>query len=391
MLLGTGNEGKLLKVQAGNVSVLAETKALAVTSLANAWGGSVVLGTLPAGKVMKWDRGKLADLATLPGAQHVFALAFDAKNNALYAATGPEGKLFRLSANGTAQVYFDAEEQHLMSVAVGPDGSVYAGSSDKRTIQGEGPGRGSVLYDFGRTEVRAISVAANGEVYAIANELKSGFNVPARPGKNQDTTPAGPTQSAAKAKGKGTLYRFGTDGRPERLYDSDDEHLTSLSLGDDGRVYVGTGAEGRVYSVDASSRVALVADVDERQIGALVLNGTERLIAASDPAVLHPVRGVGGADAIWTSKVFDAGLRAKFGRISWEATGAIEVSTRTGNTKEPDDTWSAWSREVAEAGPVASPPGRFFQVRARFARNTPPSFGAEVAFVTDNLGSTVTT
>jgi hypothetical protein len=391
VLLGTGNEGKLLKVQGGNVSVLAETKALAVTSLANAWGGSVVLGTLPAGKVMKWERGKLAEFATLTGAEHVFALAFDAKNNALYAATGPEGKLFRLNANGTAQVYFDAEEQHLMSVAVGPDGSVYTGASDKAKLyKVSGPGRGSVLYDFGRTEVRAVSVAGNGDVYAVANDLKSGFSVPARPGKNQDTTPAGPTSAGAKAKGKGTLYRFGTDGRPERLYDSDDEHLTSLSIGDDGRVYVGTGAEGRVYSVDAASRVALVADVDERQIGALILSGGERLIAASDPAVLHPVRGVGGTDAVWTSKVFDAGLRAKFGRISWEASGVVEVSTRTGNTKEPDDTWSGWSREVAEAGPVASPPGRFFQVRARFAKDRDAELSAlEVAFITDNLRATV--
>jgi hypothetical protein len=391
VLLGTGNEGRLLKVQAGAVSVLFESKALAVTSLASAWGGSVAFGTLPTGKVMKWERGKASDLATLPGAEHVFSLAFDAKQNALYAATGPQGKLFRISAGGEAQVYFDAEEQHLMSVAVGPDGAVYAGASDKAKLyKVTGPGRGSVLYDFARTEVRAIAVSPKGDVYAIANDLKTGFTVPGRPGKNQDTTPAGPSAAGAKAKGKGTLYRFGPDGRPERLYDADDEHFTSLALGDDGRAYVGTGAEGRVYAVDRIQRVALVADVDERQIGALVLSGNERLVAASDPAVLHSVRGVGGPDAVWTSKVLDAGLRARFGRLSWEATGAVEVSTRTGNTKEPDDTWSAWSRDSAEAFLVPSPSGRFFQVRARFAKDKDAELSAlEVAFVTDNLRATI--
>ncbi|HEY4107078.1 MAG TPA: hypothetical protein VGM44_24425, partial [Polyangiaceae bacterium] len=70
VLLGTGNEGKLLKLQGGAVSVLAETKALVVTSLVEAWGGTVVLGTLPDGKVMKWDHGKLSDLATLKGTEH---------------------------------------------------------------------------------------------------------------------------------------------------------------------------------------------------------------------------------------------------------------------------------------------------------------------------------
>jgi hypothetical protein len=391
VLLGTGNEGKLLKLQGGVVTVLAETNALAVTSLASAWGGSVVAGTLPDGKVMKWDRGKLSDLVTLKGAQHVFSVAFDAKNNAVYAATGPEGRLFRITATGDAQVYFDAEEQHLMSVAVAPDGTVYTGASDKAKLYKlTGPGRASVLYDFARTEVRALAVDSKGVVYAIANELKTGFTVPARPPKNQESAPAGPTAAAAKAKGKGTLYRFTPDGKPERLYDSDDEHLTSLALGDDGRPYVGTGVEGRVYTVDDAHRVALVADVDERQVGALVLAGGSRFVAGSDPAVLHPVRGVGGAEAVWTSKVLDAGLRARFGRMSWESTAPIDVSTRTGNTKEPDDTWSAWSRDSAAPGLVASPAGRYFQVRARFAKDPAAELSAlEVAFVTDNLRATV--
>jgi hypothetical protein len=391
VLLGTGNEGKLLKLQGGAVSVLAETKALAVTSLAVAWGGAVALGTLPEGKLMKWDRGKLAEVATLKGAQHIFGLAYDAKQNALYAATGPEGKLFRVTADGRAQVHFDAEEAHLMSVAVALDGTVYAGASDNAKLYKiTGPGRATVLYDFGKTEVRAIAVAPKGEVFAIANELKTGFNVPARPAKSGEA-PAGPSsQAASKAKGKGTLYRFAADGRPERLYDSEDEHFTSLALGEDGRPYVGTGVEGRVYSVDEAHRVALVADVDERQVGALVLSGPNQLVAGSDPAVVHPVRGVGGADAVWTSKVLDAGLRARFGRMSWESTGALDVSTRTGNTKEPDDTWSAWSREGSEPRLVESPPARYLQVRARFAKDKAAELSSfEVAFVTDNLRAVV--
>jgi len=72
VLLGTGNEGKLFKVQAGAVTLVAETKALAVTSLASAWGGTVAVGTLPDGKVLKLERGKLVELATLKGAEHVF-------------------------------------------------------------------------------------------------------------------------------------------------------------------------------------------------------------------------------------------------------------------------------------------------------------------------------
>ena len=91
LLLGTGNEGKLLKVQNGTVSVLAETKSLVITSLTQGFGGAVIAGTLPDGKVMKWEKGKLSELATLKGAEHVWSVAYDAKAKAVYAATGPEG------------------------------------------------------------------------------------------------------------------------------------------------------------------------------------------------------------------------------------------------------------------------------------------------------------
>src|SRR6185436_3368611 len=120
ILLGTGNEGKLLEVRGGSVKVLAETKALVVTSLVEGWKGDVLLGTMPKGEIMRWSGGKLSTLAKLEGVEHVWALAFDKASQALFAATGPEGKLFRIEQSGKAQVYFDAEEQHLMSLAVAP-------------------------------------------------------------------------------------------------------------------------------------------------------------------------------------------------------------------------------------------------------------------------------
>jgi hypothetical protein len=390
-LVGTGNEGKLLRVTAGNATVVGETKALAVTSLVEAWGGTVIAGTLPDGRVMKFDRDKLQDFAQLKGAEHVFQIAYDPKAQVAYAATGPEGKLFRITQNGDAQVYFDAEEQQLMSVAVGPDGAVYTGASDKAKLyKVTGPGRASVIYDFGRTEVRAIAVAKNGDVYAIANEIKPASQLPSRQTKGGDA-PAGPTSSGSPAKGKGTLYRFAPDGRPDTLLDDGDEHYTSLTLGDDGRPYVGTGVEGRVYTVDDNHNSVLVADIEERQVTALVLAGKQQVVAGSDPAVLHLVKGSGGPDAVWTSKVLDAGIRARFGRLDFQATGPIQLSTRSGNTKEPDETWSPWSREIEATAKVDSPPARYLQVRARFAKDPKAVLSdVDVSFVTDNLRAVLT-
>jgi len=338
VLLGTGNEGKIFQMEGGTAKLVGTTSALVVTSLVEGWGGVVYAGTLPDGEIWKYAKGKAEKFTKLDGVEHVFQLAYDAKGSSLYAATGPEGKLLRVDQQGKAQVYFDAPEQSLVSVAVAPDGTVYAGASDKAKLYKiTGPGRATVLQDFGRTEVRAIAVGEKGDVYAIANELKSGTFTPSRKG---GTSAASPAQKPPKTTGKGTLYRFDAQGTPEQLLDDKDEHFTSLAIGDDGRPYVGTGVEGRVYTVDDNHDAVLVADVEERQVGALSVRGKQRFIAASDPSVFHAIRGVGGADAVWTSKVLDAGLRAQFGRLDWEATGPLQLSTRSGNTSEPDETWS---------------------------------------------------
>lgn len=391
VLLGTGNEGKLYRVRGATAELAAETHQLVATSLARAWGGTVVVGTMPEGKVLKYERGQVTDLATLEGVEHVWQVAYDEKTRSIFAATGPDGKLFRIDAQGNAQVYFDAEEQHLMSVAVAADGTVYTGASDEAKLyEVTGPGRASVLYDFGRTEVRAVATVDDGTVYAIANEIKPGSHTPKKQSTRSGVV-AGPVTNRPETKGKGTLYRFSPDGAPEQLIDNDDEHFVSLVVGADRRPYVGTGVEGRVYTVDETHSVALVADTDSRQIGALSVGGKNGFVAASDPAVFHPIRGVGGTDAVWTSKAFDAGLRARFGRLSWLSTGAIELSTRTGNTGKPDDTWSAWSAPLVQPGSIQSPAGRYIQVRARFNRD-PKAVLREVSipFVTDNLRAVVT-
>ena len=98
------------------------------------------------------------------------------------------------------------------------------------------------------------------------------------------------------------------------------------------------------------------------------------------------LRGVGGTDAVWTSKPLDAGLRAHFGLLSWTASGPIELSTRSGNTQQPDDTWSAWSDGLTQPGMTKSPPARYVQVRARWTRDPRTTLSdVTLPFVTDNL------
>ena len=392
VLLGTGNDGKIARVTNGQSAFVGTTGELAVSALALAWNGEAIAGTFPAGKLFKVPTGAkeapATPFVTLLGAEDVWGLAYDAKAKVLYAATGPEGKLFRVDASGKAEVFFDSDEPHLVSVAVADDGTVYAGSNGKALLYKiSGPNKATVLHDFDGDDVKAIALGKDGTVYAIANKYTETFAAP----KRNKAGPPQPQPAKAGRPGKGVLARFSKDGAMEKLMDDDDTHYVSLALGDDGAPYVGTGAEGRVYTVDDNHVSRLVADTDERQVGALVMAGKRRFVATSDPAVFHEVKGFGGNEAVWTSKPLDAGLRATFGRLAWRSEGPVELATRSGNTQTPDGTWSAWSPYLAAPAAPKTPPGRYTQIRARFARDPKAVLhDVTLAFVTDNARAIVT-
>lgn len=387
-------DGKVIRVAADQAEIFADTKTAAVTALAVGVGNAIYAATMPDGKIFKVSQGKADLFATLPDVQNIWALALDKAKGALYAAVGPEGRVIRISADGAPSVYLSTDEPNLVSLAIAPNGDVYAGSFGKGLLYRiTAPGHATVVYDFPgdtATEVRSIALTRSGAIYAVDNEYSEPPEPPKR-SSGSGRVPASPSSSPRPKPGKGALYRFDAQDRPERMMHHDEFHYMCLALDEAGLPYVGTGAEGRVYTVSDSHVVTLVVDTDERQVGALLVRGAGKgppsgFVASSDPAVVHRILGRGGVDSVWVSKVYDAGLRARFGHLSWRSTGAIELSTRTGNSAAPDATWSAWSNPVANAAPMMSPPGRFVQVRARWAGDPDAELSDIVLpFTTENV------
>jgi hypothetical protein len=92
-------------------------------------------------------------------------------------------------------------------------------------------------------------------------------------------------------------------------------------------------------------------------------------------------------------------VTSKWGKISWEADKSegtdITLSTRSGNTEKPDDTWSGWSDEYIDSSgsEITSPPARFIQWRAKLTsadgESTPVLKRVTVAYLQRNLKPSV--
>ncbi len=397
VLVGTGpaTGGKVVRITNDQAVVFADTKENAVNALAMDRTGAIYAATTSE-RIYRVAQGRADVFARLPGVDSVFSLAVD-KTNALYAGTGSDGEVFRITPAGTSSVYFKTDDPFVVSLAASDDGVLYAGSSGKGLIYRiTAPGRATVLYDPPGEDVQGLALGPNRTLYAIVNEEPSGTAsegtdaAAAHHANAGGRAPSGPMAAPRSKPGKGSLWRFDAEGRPERMMHHDEFHYLSLAVDEKGTPYVGTGADGRVYSVDDAHAVSLVADTTERQIGAIAVAGRTRFVLGSDPATFHRILSVGGADSVWTSRPLDAGLRARFGHLSWRGEGTLEVNTRSGDTPTPDATWSAWSGPVTEGGATQIPGARFVQIRARLKDAAATLADVKLAFVTENLRAVVT-
>jgi hypothetical protein len=307
----------------------------------------------------------------LEDADHVWALAWDPKKGTLYAGTGPEGIVYAIDASGRATVLADTDEEHILSLAVAPDGSVLAGTANHAMLLSiDGPGRVETVWDFDATEVKSLALLEAGKgkepvVVAAVNKFKSPPKVSAKmPSKQDISSPKKSKSSFTKTPdGEGLIAAILPAGGYRELNKSKKTHFTHLMAAGKA-VHAATGSGGRVLEIDLEGRHSVILDCGERQVLTFDLTAKRPVLGTSDPAAVHRVLPGPPSDPLYVSEVFDAGFPARWGRFVLRGKGTSAWQTRTGNTEEPDETWSGWTSPVKSAeGKVKSPASRFIQFR----------------------------
>ncbi len=383
---GTGDPGQLIAVEGDKVRVVADLKTTLVTTLAVGPGGKLIAGTMPDARVLSVDpkSGKWTQLAKLP-TEHIWALHYDAAAKRIYAASGSPGKLFAIpAAGGKPKVIFDPGEAHLLCLVPDRRGRLLVGGSDKAILYRVSPdGRAEAVHDFNANELRDVVVTRGGTIYAVVNKFPlktSGLPRYDRPKKGEGGTAMTKTKTAKKpfrqtelrpgAKvGKGALYRIDRQGRVEELLSLPKGYFTDLALDDNGQVWAADGTGGKVYLVRRDRRVLTAFDLRERQVLALAVSGKTRYLATGDAGAIYRLDEHAKTPA-YLSQVFDAKFPARFGALSYHATGGrLRLLSRSGNTAKPDKTWSDW-RPTQPQGRrrvrLRSSPARYLQIKAEW-------------------------
>ena len=378
---GTGNEGKIYKIAADGDSaeLYYNSPEVTIYSLAVGPDDALYAGTGPDGLIYK-----ITDATTPPTTllnesdKYVWALEFDDAGN-LYAATGTDGKIYKITPDGESSVLFDAEEKNIMTLLL-HENSFYAGSSDNGIIYHiMDDGTAKVIYQAKEKEVRALEMDSQGNLYAAVVTSEPAEPSRGRRGSNGPPTPSGPPPpgGGGPQENKSNLYKIRSDGTAVSIWNSPEPLILAIVLESDSQILVGTGDDGKIYRVNPISGDSVeVGKCSANQVVAIhqkqVDGDTKTILATGNPGKLFDLTATYVAEGTLESKVHDAQSLSRWGKLSWEgemAEGtAIAFSTRTGNTKKPDDTWNDWSDELttAEGSQVPNADGQFIQWRAKF-------------------------
>src|SRR5690606_21933585 len=261
--LGTGGEGRIYKVTPdGKGSLLCDLSELNVSALHIDAGGRLFAGTSPDGKIYEIDKNGTATPYFDPKEKYIWSIA-NARGGGMLIGTGEKGKIFRVSSasmSPDAALVYDSDETHIMTLAVGANGTIYAGTDPNGLVLrlDDNGSRAFAVLDSPLREIHDIAVAPDGAIYALAIS-ESAAATPA-PTPAATPTPAAkaakPSTTAPPAKSRydlssarSAVYRIEANGGDRVIWSS--SSVTGFSLLPDGKngVLLGTSDKGRVYRI----------------------------------------------------------------------------------------------------------------------------------------------
>jgi hypothetical protein len=396
--LGTGHEGRIFKVDpAGKGALLYKAPELSVMALAVDGRGNLYAGTSPDGKVYRITPAGEAKVFFEPKAKYIWSLAFD-RQGRLLVGTGDKGVIYRVNQDGAGAPLVVTTQTNITSLLVDGAGQVLAGTDPGGLILRISPeGRVFTLLDTPQREVHDLALGSRGEIYALVLAESAGGGAtntapavsPSAPttlsadegvtitisdvqvadasGASMSSLPA----SASAGGGvKSAIYRLDPKGAALPIWESREAVAFSLAF-EAGRVLLGTGQKGRVYSVGQDQKPLLLAQSTEGQTSSFIRAGNQLYATSSNLGKLFRIGEATNASGIYLSPVRDALGVATWGRLSWVGEGELELQTRTGNTATPDSTWSDWSAPIRglDGGAIQSPTARFLQYRATLRKS----------------------
>ena len=377
LYVATGTPGRVLKVVGGGrVETIFESDKPLTTALLPLGKDKLVALIAPDGGAAIIDlKTRKSQIVETKEAKMLLGGAV--LDDVIYAVGGgDEGVILRLLPGAKSfEVLARTKEAMLRSIAVRRLGGVVrmvVGGGEDGIVYDVQGARVRSLLDAQPGEVSAVAIADDGAVFAALvdgeGKLSKTATSKAKDASDDDDEKKKSPQ-ARKVRG-GEVWRISPEGSARLLMQSKANGAYALAVTGN-RVLVGTGPLGRIYELDARGRSrpgVLARSKDHNEVTSLLVDAKGGVVAGTaHGGALLSVSSTAAQRGAYLSPALDSEGLARVGTIRTRLLkGSGRVSLRTGNTKEPDDSWSEWSAaaQAADDGVVLrAPPGQYAQVR----------------------------
>ena len=202
-------------------------------------------------------------------------MTFDSAGK-LYIAVGGPGAIYRVNpANPDTkpELFFKTDEQHIRALAWDAKGNLIAGSDGSGLVYRISPqGKGYVLFEAPRREITSVAVGPDGTIFAASVGDKSHNPLPPLPVQGVGTitftiVQPGSLQAAnaSTSTPEGTeVYALAEDQAPRKIWSSKDDIVYALDAQPDGVLAI-SGNRGHIFRIQKNGDYADIAHVEAQQ------------------------------------------------------------------------------------------------------------------------------
>ena len=186
----------------GKSTTVFESSELMAQTIAFDSKNNLYVGTSPDGKVYRVTPDGTKSVFFEPKTKYIWALAVDSQG-ALFVATGDTGEVFVVTPDGKGQLFYQSKERHARSLAFDSKGNLLIGTEPDglilrvkivRTNAGSFPAAAEpfVMYETNKAEVTSLISDAGGNIYAssIGEKVRTPAAPRALPGLTPQVPPA---------------------------------------------------------------------------------------------------------------------------------------------------------------------------------------------------------
>ena len=160
-------------------------------------------------------------------------------SDGFWIATGDEGRVYEIGADGDSSIFFDAVESEVHALARRPEGGLYVGTGPNgKVYEVQANGESTTLVNLEETYIWSMVIGPDDALYVATGT-------------------------------QGVIYRIESDGTTAPFYNTLTTNVLSLAFDSQGRLLAGTESPGRLLRIDSDRRGFVLIDSEFSELRSL--------------------------------------------------------------------------------------------------------------------------